>query len=90
MEITTCESYRTGFDSSHVNKAKFGESSKQGVKPEATKCNRQTSTLGSAKDLADGLDNGGDEIHASPAAKEFAQISPSDYRASREFLSSHP
>lgn len=45
VKITSIESYRTGFDSSHVNKAKFGESSKQVVKPEATKCNRQTSTL---------------------------------------------
>lgn len=89
----TSESYRTGFDSSHVNKAKSGESSKQESKPELLNpgCEVQsTDSKSIAKRLADGLDEGTEKIRASPAAKEFAQIPPSDYRASREFLSSHP
>lgn len=89
----TSESYRTGFDSSHVNKAKAGESSKQRVKPELLNPGYQaqsTDSNSSAKHLADGLDEGNERICASPAAKEFAQIPPSDYRASRAFLSSHP
>lgn len=49
---------------------------------------QSTDSNPSAKDLVDKLDDGGEEIHASPAAKE--QISPSDYGASRALLSSHP
>lgn len=89
----TSESYRTGFDSSHVNKAKSGESSKQGLKPELLNPGHEVQSTDSnngVKELADGLDNRGEEIHASSAAKEFAQLSPSDYGASRAFLSSHP
>lgn len=89
----TSESYRTGFDSSHVNKAKAAESSEQRVIPELLNPGhevRLTDSSSKKKDLAVGLDNKGEEIRASPAAKEFAQMSPSDYVASRAFLMSHP
>lgn len=84
----TSESYRTGFDSSHVNKAKSAESSEPDVQPELLNPGYEVQATNfntSAKDLT-----GDEEIHASPAAKEFAQIATSDYRASRDFLLSHP
>lgn len=96
----TSESIHTGFDSSHVNKSKptdtagpsnndsqavellnpsFSVASSSGPEPP----NKPTSTGGHNND-------DDEEIDTSPAAREFATIKPGDYRASLQFLGSHP
>ncbi|KAK3934530.1 Cdc37 N terminal kinase binding-domain-containing protein [Diplogelasinospora grovesii] len=87
------ESYHVGFDSSYVSKTKPGETSKQETKVELLNpnYNLDETKLDARKKAA--TDDSGDseqKIRASPAAKIFAQIPASDYRASRDYLYSHP
>lgn len=87
----TSESYQVGFDSSHVSRTKPGETSKQETKVELLNPNHG---LDETKlKMTAGTDNSGDgeqKIRPSPAATHFAQIPASDYRASHEYLQSHP
>jgi cell division cycle protein 37 len=99
MKITS-ESYRVGFDSSHVNKTKPNTSENSGEKtqPEALNPSNKSEpldsdTLSKVKEEDDAPEEDDDNetaLRASPAAKTFAQIQPSDYRASHEYLLSHP
>ncbi|KAK4222135.1 hypothetical protein QBC38DRAFT_504295 [Podospora fimiseda] len=83
-EKITSESYHVGFDSSSVAKAKPGENSKQETKVELL--NPNYSVAKSSSDTEDGQH----PTRASPVAKVFGQIPASDYRASRDYLYSHP
>ncbi|KAL2132180.1 hypothetical protein VTI74DRAFT_4121 [Chaetomium olivicolor] len=89
----TSESYHVGFDSSYVSKTKPGETSRQETKVELLNPNYNLDeTRLDARNKAATDDSGDSEqkIRASPAAKIFAQIPASDYRASRDYLHSHP
>ncbi|KAB5570805.1 Cdc37 N terminal kinase binding-domain-containing protein [Coniochaeta sp. 2T2.1] len=96
----TSESIHTGFDSSHVNKAKPGEEKKKTEAVELLNPGFQASSLSpsgyEAKD-ADAaaaakhdvdLDDG--DLDASPDARKFAAIKPDSYRESLAFLVDHP
>lgn len=86
----TSESYRVGFDSSSISKTKPGETSKQETKVELLNPNHG---LDEAKSKATDTDNSGDSEQKSQlslVAKHFAQIPASDYRASHDYLQSHP
>ncbi|KND87837.1 Mitochondrial division protein 1 [Tolypocladium ophioglossoides CBS 100239] len=89
----TSDSYRIGFDSSHVIKAKPGDKSKEKTKLELlnphydvddASCDTSTTVM------VDYPKDDDEDTHASPVAKKFAQIEASDYRASQGFISSHP
>lgn len=89
----TSENYHTGFDSSQINKTQPGEKQKEKTTPVLLNPNygmihamASNSTEGSAKSLG----ASDQEARASSAAKNFAQIQTSDYRASHGFISSHP
>ncbi|KAI3396994.1 hypothetical protein diail_11321, partial [Diaporthe ilicicola] len=87
----TSESYHVGFDSSHVSRTKPGETSKQETKVELLNPNHGLDETKLKKTA--GTDNSGDsgqKIRPSLAATHFAQIPVSDYRASRDYLQSHP
>ncbi|KAK3300398.1 Cdc37 N terminal kinase binding-domain-containing protein [Chaetomium fimeti] len=91
----TSEGYHVGFDSSHVSKTKPGETSKQETKMELLNPNYSPdeTKLDSHKNATtdDSEDPDSEQkTRASPAAKIFAQIPASDYRASRDYLHSHP
>ncbi|KAH8155900.1 hypothetical protein CIB48_g12347, partial [Xylaria polymorpha] len=79
----TSESYRIGFDSSHISKTKPGDDSKA-TKAELLNPGYDVNKASSDTSTSD------EEVRMSPALKEFAQIKASDYRASQEFISSHP
>lgn len=86
----TSESYRTGFDSSHVNKSapskgKETTTSQELLNPEYEKSLAAGSAPEQAKDEDDD-----EEIEASADGKKFAQIAVGDYRASLNFITSHP
>lgn len=91
----TSHSYRTGFNSSGVNKAAAGENSTEAPKLELLNPNYDlhnaagdmgsNATAGLSQD-----DDDDDNTCASPAAMAFAKIRPSDYRASHTYISSHP
>jgi len=93
-EKITSEDYHVGFDSSHVSKAKPGET-KQRTKLELLNPNYDLrdinsdtmppSTTGTTKESDEEVIN-----KASAAAKQLAQIKISDYPASRAYLLSHP
>ncbi|KAK2616816.1 hsp90 co-chaperone Cdc37 [Conoideocrella luteorostrata] len=92
MKITS-ESYHTGFDSSLVNKATAREKSQGALKLQLLNpdydFHSATDAMGS--NAATGLSqDGGEDPCASPAAMAFANIQPSDYRASHAYISSHP
>ena len=87
----TSENYHTGFDSSHVNK-KSGES-----KGKETTTSQELLNPDYAKSLAAGgqpekakASDDDEEIEASADAKKFAKIAVGDYRASLNFITSHP
>ncbi|KAH6624486.1 Cdc37 N terminal kinase binding-domain-containing protein [Chaetomium sp. MPI-SDFR-AT-0129] len=87
----TSESYHVGFDSSSVSKTKSGEISKQGTKVELLNPNHGLDETKSKNTTS--TDNSGDSeqrSQLSPIAKHFAQIPASDYRASHDYLQSHP
>ncbi|KAK4044338.1 Cdc37 N terminal kinase binding-domain-containing protein [Parachaetomium inaequale] len=87
----TSENYHVGFDSSHVNKAKTKPSDSSEAKTDIELLNsgRKPESLNS-NETPSNPKGSEDQIRASPAAKTFAQINPSDYRASHEYLLSHP
>ena len=85
----TSESYSTGFDSSHVNKSsetkgKETETSQELLNPGFA----QGASGGGAEAARTGDDD--EEVEASPDAKKFAKIAVGDYRASLDFITSHP
>lgn len=92
MKITS-ESYHVGFDKSYVDKVKPGEKSKENTKVELLNPKHnldKTNSDNSTEAILDVPNEGDEEVRASPAAKKFAQIKASDYRASYEYISSHP
>lgn len=87
----TSESYHVGFDSSYVSRTKPGETSKQETKVELLNPNHGLDETKFKKTAA--TDNPGDseqKIRPSLVATHFAQIPVSDYRASHDYLQSHP
>ncbi|KAL1883782.1 hypothetical protein VTK73DRAFT_8318 [Phialemonium thermophilum] len=97
----TSESIHTGFDSSYVNKkkndsaggSKDSSHSVELLNPnysaaESPSTESKSRTTTEAK-KSDG-DDDDEEIEASPEAREFAAITPTDYRTSLEFLREHP
>ncbi|TLS30745.1 hypothetical protein PpBr36_03363 [Pyricularia pennisetigena] len=90
----TSESIHTGFDTSHVNKAKAADTSKASSSSQPELLNPNFNKLNAGKEnTAPGggsLEEDDDEMEASPAAREFAKIKQGDYLASQQFLTSHP
>lgn len=94
----TSESIHTGFDSSHVNKAKAAEGAKDSSQVEllnpnfnATPSAEAGPSSSSSKAAATTGDGDDDEhVDASPAAKQFAKIKVGDYGAAMDFLAKHP
>lgn len=85
-KITSADIH-TGFDSSHVSKAKASDES---TKVELLNPQFSPSSATAAKDKTKTAADDDDEVEASPDAKEFAQIKASDFAKSLEFLSRHP
>lgn len=93
----TSEAYRTGFDSSHVNKNKSDEKSgkSESSKPELLNPNFDHSgglpgPSSSSKDVEKVDADDDDEIEASPAGKKFANIKAQEYTTSAQFISQNP
>lgn len=98
----TSESIHTGFDSSHVNKSKPGESKKEAVEllnPNYPAAAPSSSSSGASSSKADAdaaaaskhdVDLDDEDVSASPDARKFAAIAPESYRESLAFLSAHP
>ncbi|KAH6622678.1 Cdc37 N terminal kinase binding-domain-containing protein [Chaetomium tenue] len=100
----TSDNYRVGFDTSHVSKSapaekKLSSSSKSKMEllnpvydshSGELATGRGANSVGSA--IGSGVNQEGEEEapRASPLATRFAQIQTSDYRASHDFLISHP
>jgi cell division cycle protein 37 len=86
----TSESYRVGFDSSHVNKDSIRDL--RSTQTELLNPNFNTGKLDGEISANDSEGPAGElvQAEASANAKKFADIKPSDYQASREFISSHP
>lgn len=82
----TSDSYHVGFNTSHVSKAAVEPA--VGSSSSGTKVELLNPKLPAPEGVLD-LDEQ-EPPRASPAAKRFAQIETSDYRASQEFLASHP
>lgn len=90
----TSSSFHTGFDSSQVNKSKpsGGESTQvELLNPNhgASSSGDTSAQGGESAEKSEGKDEE-EEIEASPAAKKFAEIQPSYYSESFEFLSKNP
>lgn len=94
----TSDAYHTGFDSSHVSKAKADEQkgeSSSSSQVELLNPNFQTPAAASGPSSSKGGDQVGDvgeddEIEASAAGKKFANIKAQDYTASAQFISQNP
>lgn len=88
----TSESIHTGFDTSHVNKAKAADAAKasSSSQPELLNPNFKGNTGKEITAQGGGALDDDDEMEASPAAREFAKIKQGDYLASQQFLTSHP
>lgn len=89
----TSQSYHVGFDSSYVSATKPGKISKQETEVELLNPNHsldKTKLDARKKAVTDHSGDSEQKVRASPAAKTFAQIPASDYRASRDYLFSHP
>jgi len=89
----TSESYHIGFDSSSVTKAKPVKKAKEDMKLELLNPNYVLDKVDpdtDTKAMADFQGDSDETVRASPAAKKFAQIKTSDYRASLEYISSNP
>lgn len=84
-KITSADIH-TGFDSSHVAKAKPGD---QKTEVELLNPNFSASADSPSSGSKASVDDDA-EIEASAAAKEFARISSTDYAASLQFISKHP
>lgn len=86
-KITSADIH-TGFDSSHVAKAKPSE--KKQASTEVELLNPNAAASGSQSSGEKVKVNDDEDIEASPAAKKFAQIDSKDYAASLQFLSQNP
>lgn len=92
----TSESIHTGFDSSHVNKAKADESKKNSVEllnpgfSAGASSSSPASTSNPDAAAKHDVDLDDEDVSASPDARKFAAIAPESYRESLSFLSSHP
>jgi cell division cycle protein 37 len=89
----TSDSYHIGFDSSHVSKAKQGKTSAGDTKIELLNPKSSLDEVDSNPSntaATPALGDGEERVRASPAAKKFAEIPVSDYRASQEYILSHP
>ncbi|KAI1143968.1 hypothetical protein F5Y05DRAFT_363212 [Hypoxylon sp. FL0543] len=90
----TSESIHTGFNSSHISKSTpstSGSKKADDTKVELLNPNFSMSKPEESKASTTGEDDDDDkEIVASPDAKKFAQIKPTDYRESHAFIGSHP
>jgi cell division cycle protein 37 len=91
----TSDSYHVGFDTSHVRKPDPAEKKlSSGTKVELLNPNlhsREGELATNRGAAGSDLNEEEEELtRASPVAKRFAQIPTSDYRASHEFLASHP
>lgn len=84
----TSDSYRTGFDSSHVSKSKPEEAGKTDNKVELLNPNFDVNNPDSLKEAEPRDDD--EEVQASPDATKFAKIKANEYRESNNFISSHP
>ena len=89
----TSERCHVGFDSSHVNKAKPGEKSKENTTLEllnpnckSDQANPDASTKATVKFLGDG----DKQIRVSTTAKKFTQIKASEYRAMYGYITLYP
>ncbi len=88
----TSESFHVGFDSSYVSRTNPGETSKQETTVELLNPNhgldetKFENTAGTDNSSGDGEQ----QIRPSLAATQFAKIPVSDYRASHDYLQSHP
>lgn len=87
----TSGSLHTGFDSSHVNKSKASAS---GEKKEDTQVELLNPNFNSKPEEAGSsskdTNDDDEEVEASPAAKQFAQIKAGSYSESLAFLGKHP
>jgi cell division cycle protein 37 len=90
----TSDNYCIGFESSHVRKAKQGETAAGDTKIELLnpKSSLAEANSDSSNNAATPGLGGNDEekVRASPAAKKFAEIPVPDYRASQAYILSHP
>jgi cell division cycle protein 37 len=84
----TSESYRTGFDSSHVAKAKPEENGKPTT--EKVELLNPNFDINNPNSLSEVEPKDDDEVQASADAQKFANIKSNDYRESNNFISSHP
>ncbi|KAL4909149.1 hypothetical protein BDW74DRAFT_146078 [Aspergillus multicolor] len=87
----TSESIHTGFDTSHVSKAKAASSTKG--KTSSVELLNPNATPGPSEHDAnddDGDVEDPDSIQASPLAKKFAKIDRNDYRALHQYISDNP
>lgn len=85
----TRESYRTGFNSSHVKKAVAHGPAESSTSPQLLNPNYDMPSPAN-RSLSITLSENGDRTQASPAALTFPEIQPSDYRASHDYILSHP
>ncbi|KAH6661110.1 hypothetical protein BKA67DRAFT_531183 [Truncatella angustata] len=84
----TSESYKTGFDSSHVAKSTPEEKGKKADnKVELLNPNFD---INDPNSLSQAEPDEDDEVTASADAQKFAKIKSVDYRESNNFISSHP
>ncbi|KAI2636374.1 hypothetical protein GGS26DRAFT_548830 [Hypomontagnella submonticulosa] len=87
----TSEGIHTGFDSSHVNKSAPSTSGKKSDDSKVELLNPNFSTTKPEESKPSAADDDEDkEIEASPDARKFANIKPSNYRESHAFISAHP
>ncbi|KAI9367531.1 Cdc37 N terminal kinase binding-domain-containing protein [Aspergillus egyptiacus] len=86
----TSESIHTGFDTSHVNKAKGSAPAPQ--KSSSVELLNPGAAPGpsSQDDKGDEPLDDPDSVQASDLAKKFAKINRNDYRALHQFISDHP
>ncbi len=86
----TSDSYHVGFNTSHVSKSEveLAVQSAAGSSSSDTKVELLNPKLPLHEGVLDAEEDA--PRRASSAAKRFAQIQTSDYRASQEFLASHP
>ncbi|KAH0494126.1 hypothetical protein TgHK011_000758 [Trichoderma gracile] len=92
----TSDSIHDGFNSSYINKSGPSEKKKEGeeTKVELLNPNFSTSAPAAGSSSSASADkvavDEGDEVEASPKAKEFAKIPMNDYSASLKFLAQNP
>ncbi|KAI0127757.1 hypothetical protein BJ170DRAFT_733383 [Xylariales sp. AK1849] len=85
----TSESYKTGFDSSHVSKSTPVETGKKAGSSQVELLNPSFDINKPEAPKTEDPDDD-EEATASPDARKYADIKASDYRESNNFISSHP